>query len=218
MKMLLTLVLVFFAGRSQAQDPITLIIKEGIKKVIVAADLRIQRLQNETVWLQNAQKTVENELSRLRLEEIGSWVEKQRQLYADYFDELWRVKAAISYYHRVRDIIQKQKTLIVEYRQAFALFRQDPHFTPQEVQHMQQVYDGILAAGNQNLDALLLVVNAFTTQMPDAARMELIDKAAAAMDRQLADLRQFNNSNRLLSGQRAAERGTLEQFKKWYGL
>lgn len=216
--MLLTLVLVFFAGRSQAQDPITLIIKEGIKKVIVAADLRIQRLQNETVWLQNAQKTVENELSRLRLEEIGSWVEKQRQLYADYFDELWRVKAAISYYHRVRDIIQKQKTLIVEYRQAFALFRQDPHFTPQEVQHMQQVYDGILAAGNQNLDALLLVVNAFTTQMPDAARMELIDKAAAAMDRQLADLRQFNNSNRLLSGQRAAERGTLEQFKKWYGL
>ena len=37
-----------------AQHPITLIIKEAITKVIKAVDLKIQRLQNKTVWLQNA--------------------------------------------------------------------------------------------------------------------------------------------------------------------
>ena len=53
-----------------AQDPITLIIKEGIKKVIVAVDLKIQRLQTKTIWLQNAQKVIENAMSKLKLNQI----------------------------------------------------------------------------------------------------------------------------------------------------
>ena len=64
----------------QAQDPITLIIKEGIKKVIKAVDLQIQRQQNKIIWLQNAQKTLENTLSKTKLKEISDWVEKQRTL------------------------------------------------------------------------------------------------------------------------------------------
>ena len=36
------------------------IIKEALKKIIKAIDLRIQRLQNKTIWLQNAQKQLEN--------------------------------------------------------------------------------------------------------------------------------------------------------------
>src|SRR5260221_13291276 len=78
--------------KTNAQVPILEIIKEGIIKVIVAVDLKIQRLQNKTIWLQNAQKTLENTMSKLRLDEIGDWVEKQRKLYADYFDELRKVK------------------------------------------------------------------------------------------------------------------------------
>ena len=50
--------IVWVSNKAVAQDPITLIIKEGITKVIVAVDLKIQRLQNETIWLQNAQKTL----------------------------------------------------------------------------------------------------------------------------------------------------------------
>src|SRR5687767_4806526 len=78
-----------------AQAGIAEVIKAGIVKVIKAVDLKIQRLQNETIWLQNAQKTIENELSKLRLGEIADWVEKQRTLYADYFDELQQVKNLI---------------------------------------------------------------------------------------------------------------------------
>ncbi|HNU47553.1 MAG TPA: conjugal transfer protein TraI, partial [Bacteroidia bacterium] len=73
----------------KAQDPISLIIKEGIKKVIKAVDLKIQRLQNKTIWLQNAQKTLENKMSQLKLTEIRDWVQKQKKLYEDYFQELW---------------------------------------------------------------------------------------------------------------------------------
>ena len=88
----LGLLLVFFIAVipsvSKAQMPIAEIIKEGIKKVIKAVDLQIQRLQNKTIWLQNAQKAIENEMSKLKLDDISDWVEKQRKLYADYFDEL----------------------------------------------------------------------------------------------------------------------------------
>ena len=94
--------------KTEAQIPILEIIKQGIKKVIIAVDLKIQRLQNKTIWLQNAQKTLENTMSKLKLDEISDWVEKQRKLYADYFDELWKVKAALTYYHRVKEIIEGQ--------------------------------------------------------------------------------------------------------------
>ena len=93
--------------QTQAQIPILDIIKAAVKKVIKAVDLKIQRLQNKTIWLQNAQKTLENQMSKLKLKEIGDWANKQKELYAKYFDELSKVKNAISTYQAVKHIISK---------------------------------------------------------------------------------------------------------------
>lgn len=204
--------------KTEAQIPIAQIIKEGITKVIVAVDLKIQRLQNKTIWLQNAQKAIENTMSKLKLDEITDWVEKQRKLYADYFDELSKVKEAIATYHRVKDIIEKQTALVNEYKSAWALFQNDENFTPDELHYMGNVYTGILNESIKNLDQVFLVINAFATQMTDAKRIEIIDHAADAVDDNLADLRQFNDQNKMLSFQRAAERGDVEVVKKLYGF
>ena len=67
----ITVIMSVTAIQGMAQDPISVIIKEGIKKVIVAVDLKIQRLQNKTIWLQNAQKTIENTMSKLKLDQIS---------------------------------------------------------------------------------------------------------------------------------------------------
>ena len=82
MKRMIFVVLLFFSVELHAQIPILDIIKQGITKVIVAVDLKIQRLQNKTIWLQNAQKTLENSMSKLHLDEISDWVERQRNLYS----------------------------------------------------------------------------------------------------------------------------------------
>ncbi|MBS1737504.1 MAG: conjugal transfer protein TraI [Bacteroidetes bacterium] len=201
-----------------AQIPIADIIKKGIKKVIVAVDLKIQRLQNKTIWLQNAQKAIENTMSKLKLDQISDWVEKQRKLYADYFDELSKVKEVIATYHRVKDIIDKQTALIGEYHSAWELFRQDDHFTADEINYMGKVYTGILNESIKNLDQVFLVINAFTTQMTDAKRIEIINHAAELVEENLADLRQFNDQNKMLSFQRAAEKGDIDVVKKLYGL
>ena len=51
--------------RASAQLAIAEVISQAITKVVRAVDLKIQRLQNKTIWLQNAQKTLENEMSKL---------------------------------------------------------------------------------------------------------------------------------------------------------
>jgi len=58
---LLVVVMTVWPGsNANAQIPILEIIKAAVVKAIKAADLQIQRLQNKTIWLQNAQKTLEN--------------------------------------------------------------------------------------------------------------------------------------------------------------
>ncbi len=202
----------------KAQDPITEIIKAAIKKVIVAADLKIQRLQNKTIWLQNAQKTLENKMSQLKLNEIKDWVEKQRKLYDDYFKELWKVKTALVYYQRVKDIIKRQVQLINEYKGAWALFKQDKNFTAEELDYMFNIYTGMMDESLKGIDQVSLVINAFATQMSDAKRLEIINTVADNIEQQFVDMKEFNNQQKLLSLQRATERNEIEYVRRLYGI
>ena len=201
-----------------AQTGILEIIKAGVIKVIKAVDLKIQRLQTNTIWLQNAQKVVENAMSKVKLSEIGDWVQKQKDLYADYFDELWKIKNTISTYQKVKDIIQKQVQLVQEYSKAFALSKQDKNFTADEITYMHDVYGGILDESVKNIDQVEMVLTAYVTQMTDAKRLEIINKASDNMEQNLSDLRQFNQENIKTSLQRAKERNDVDVVRKLYGL
>lgn len=202
----------------QAQVPIIEVIKNAVKKVIKAIDLQIQRQQNKVIWLQNAQKTLENTMSKLKLDEISNWVEKQRTLYKDYYEELVKVKSIISYYHRIRDISQRQIQLVEAYHKAWNLFRQDKHFTSDELNYMERVYSGILEESAKNIDQVFLVINSFQTQMSDAKRLEIINAAADQVDANYYDLTRFNQQNIMLSLQRAKTYNDVEVVKKLYGL
>ena len=200
------------------QIPIVEIIKAGIKKVIKAVDLKIQRLQNKTIWLQNAQKTLENTLSKLKLDEISEWTEKQKEQYREYYEELAKVKAIISYYQRIRDITQKQVRLVNEYQHAWQLIQQDEHFTSDEIEYMSEVYSGILEESLNNIDQITLIVQSFTTTMSDAKRLEIINNAADQVDTNYDDLMRFNQQNVLLSLSRAKTSIEVQTVKKLYGL
>ena len=203
---------------TEAQIPIYDIIKAAVKKVIKAVDLKIQRLQNKTIWLQNAQKTLENQMSKLKLKEIGDWANKQKELYAKYFDELSKVKNAIGTYQAVKDIISKQVQIVKEYSTAFNLSRQDKNFTPQEIDYMYQVYSGILDESLKSIEQVQMVITAFATQMTDAKRLAIIHSASDNIEQNLTDLRQFNQQNIRVSLQRSKERNDIDVVKKLYGI
>lgn len=204
--------------KAQAAIPIAKIIKEAVKKVIKAVDLMIQRLQNKTIWLQNAQKVLENKLSELKLTEIAQWTEKHRKLYQEYYDELWKVKNTLAAYQRIRQIMDKQIRIVDEYKRAWNLVRQDKHFTESEIDYMYRVYKGILNESVRNLDQILLVINSFKTQMTDAQRLAIITQAGDRIEQNFIDLLEFNMNTYQISLNRAKTQYEIDRVKKLYGL
>jgi hypothetical protein len=203
---------------AEAAIPIAKIIQEGVKKVIKAVDLMIQRLQNKTIWLQNAQKVLENKLNELKLKEIAEWTDKHKKLYEQYYEELWKVKNAIETYDRVRKVMSRQVDLVDEYKRAWGLIKEDEHFTKDELTYMYKVYTGIMQESIKHLDQMLVVVNSFDTQMTDGKRLEIINLAAEGIENNYHDLKQFNAQNIRLSLSRAKDEQEVETVEKLYGL
>jgi hypothetical protein len=203
---------------ADAQMVVGSVISSTVGKVIRAIDLKVQSMQNQTIWLQNAQKTLENQLSKLKLTEISDWSSKQKDLFSQYYQELWDIKSAIAYYSKISELTEKQVALVNSYNQAWNLLKADKHFTADELAYMTKVYSGILEASVNDLDQILLVINANKTQMPDAKRMEIVNKAADHMDTNYNDLQQFNSQNQILSLQRANDENEVLTLKQYYGI
>ena len=203
---------------ADAQFIVGSVLNATVGRVIRAIDLEVQRLQNQTIWLQDAQKALENQLSQLKLAEISDWSQKQQKLFSDYYNELWQIKTAIAYYSRLSDLAQKQVAMVKAYDHAWSLIKNDKHFSAEELAFMEKVYSGILQESIKDLDQVLAVVHADKTQMPDAKRLELVNKAADHMDSNCSDLQQFTVQNEMLSIQRAEEENEVQSLKKYYGI
>lgn len=199
--------------------PITVImevIKAGVKKVIQAIDLKVQRLQNQTIWLQNAQKVLENQLSKLSLEEISEWNENQRRQYDNLFQELWKVKSLISQFNRVRDIAEMQKQLVREYQDAWQVVSSSPVLLLEEKRAVETVYQRLLNESLDNLQHLTAVMTSFTTRMNDADRLAAIHLAEDRIRKNLLDLRTVNARNFRIMQSRDAN--PIEKIRESYGI
>jgi hypothetical protein len=217
MKFSLMIILTFAAPQARSQVTIP-IFGQLVAKVLQAIDLGIQRIQTKTIGLQEIQKELENTMSALRLGEIKDWVQNQKDLYDEYFQELWKVKTILSDYHKVSEIVQRQKDILATYQRAMALFRQDAHFSTAELTQMESVYSGIIGESVKNLERLTTVINAFTVQMSDQKRMEIIDNASKGIDRNYRDIQIYTNENAMLTLQRAGDANDYQLLKKIYGL
>ena len=202
----------------QTHAALWFVVQAAIKKAIKAIDLAIQEEQNKVIWLQNAQKELENVLSQTKLDEISGWVQKQKDLYGDYFNELWQVKDIIEYYHQIKEITETQVKIVSAYESAFNLLKQDEHFMPDEIEYMGKVYSDIIDASIKNLDQIAIVVNSFSTQMSDENRLGIINQAAEAIAENYSDLKAFNSQNMMLSLQRSRDLNEVAVVKQLYGL
>ena len=115
-------------------------------------------------------------------------------------------------------ILQRHQQIIEEYKFTWHMVNQDKHFTKDEIDYMYRVYTGILNESVYNLDQILLVINSFKTQMTDAKRLEIINKAGDQIEQNYADLKQFNNQNIQLSMNRAKDEHEVLVVKRLYGL
>jgi len=217
-KGLIGIAVLLFAGSGVSAQDIPSIIREGIKTVIRAVDLGIQRVQTQTIVLQEAQKEVENVMSALELDDIRDWVEQQKDLYGEYFHELGQVKAVITGYHKVKEAIQRQEAIVAAYQQGLGRFRQDGHFSSAELAQMETVFSGILAESEKNVEQLGKAIGVLVWQMTDQERLAMVDEASAGIDRNYRDMIRFTEQNELLSLQRAKDADDYSFLLKLYGL
>ncbi|MCD9015228.1 conjugal transfer protein TraI [Parachryseolinea silvisoli] len=206
------------AQEVKAIIPIAKIIKEAIKKVIKAVDLMIQRLQNKTIWLQNAQRELENALSKLKLKEIAEWSDKHRELYRKYYDELWTIKNTLATYQRIKQIIERQVKMVELYRVSWERVSKDKNFTEAEIDYMYRVLTGMLRESVRNVDQLLLLVDSYKVQMTDAQRLRIITETADRIEKNFIDLLEFNMQTGQLSISRERSQAEISRIKKLYGI
>ena len=135
-----------------------------------------------------------------------------------FLDGLMAVNPTIRNYKRIPYIIDYQKLLLTEYKNAYNRFKSDPHFTPQEIEYLANVYNYLFMASLRNIDDLVIIITATKLRMSDAERMQAIDRIFYDMEGKLVFLRSFNNSTQLLAIQRARAANDMRAINHLYGL
>ncbi len=123
------------------------------------------------------------------------------------------VSPAVKNYKRVADIISYQLLLVKEYKAAFQQCKDGGLFNPGEIDYMGRVYSRLFDASLKNLDDLFTVITASKLRMNDEERLAAVDKIFADMEDKLTFLRYFNNSNAVLSLQRAKEQKEVDNMR-----
>ncbi|MBI2272537.1 MAG: hypothetical protein HYU70_01965 [Bacteroidetes bacterium] len=193
----------FFTGGVYAQsiDPVSLILAKAIK----AIDLKVQRIQNQTLVLQQVQQQEEQKLSKQKLEEISSWHRQLSALYAGYFSELKQVKPMISGGTTVRRIFAMQQQVALVYGNS----QKDPTTKPR--------YDAILNQSRELVQTLQLVL---TGQMAskDAERVAMVGTLKDAMQDCLANMQSLHEQEAEILSDRKRKQSDLRFVKRLYAI
>lgn len=186
---------------AQGLNPVAMIISKAIK----AIDLKVQRLQNETLVLQLSQQAAEQELSKIKLSEITGWQEQLSRLYDGYFAELKQAKSVITGSLTVKKILSLQQQVVVEYGR----LGKDAVLKPQ--------YDGIL---NSSMEILQTLQTVLTSQlsMKDADRICVLQKLKEAMSHCLDDILSLNKQQMQETVNRARMQADLQFVKRLHGI
>jgi hypothetical protein len=201
-------------GSAQVLDIIGIV----TDKVIKAIDMKVQELQNQTINLQIIQKQTENELSRQNLKEIGDWVEKQKDLYKDYYASLKQVKPLIAGGQNILRVVQQQKELSALYELASSKTKLDARLTEKEKTGIISQYTAILDESTKSLSRLQQTISSNSIQLSDADRIKLINQYANQLDGLLYKLQTVYSRSKQVSLQRARDQDEINAIRQFYGF
>ena len=139
-------------------------------------------------------------------------------LHKAFLDGLLAVSPAVRNYQHVVDIIEYQARIVSGYKSAISRFKQDNHFSVDEITYLMNVYNSLISSSLNDLSNLLNVLTAGKLRMSDYERLHAIDGIYADTKDKYLFLEQFNNSASILAAQRAAEDNDAGTVKHLYEL
>ncbi|MFT3981204.1 MAG: TerB family tellurite resistance protein [Ferruginibacter sp.] len=139
-------------------------------------------------------------------------------LHKTFLDGLLQVNPAVRKYKRVADIVSYQLKIVNEYKAAFNQFKQDKHFTSDEIEYLGKVYSNLFQVSLKSLDELAMVITAGKLRMSDDERLQAIDRIYSDIVDQFSFLQEFNNSTAILAVQREKEMQEINVSRKIYSI
>lgn len=139
-------------------------------------------------------------------------------LHEAFLDGLWLVSPAVRKYWKIPSIIDKQLSLVSEYKTAWINFSKAGNFQPEEINYMETVYSHLLDQSLKSLNDLITILSVHQLRMSDDERLAGIDKIHQDMQEELVFLRKFNNNNSLLALQRTKETNDVKLMQQIYHL
>ncbi|MDB5143052.1 MAG: TerB family tellurite resistance protein [Mucilaginibacter sp.] len=139
-------------------------------------------------------------------------------LHEAFLDGLMVVSPAVRKCPKVADIIADQAYLVSEYKAAATSFRQDQHFSPDEIGYMMDVYSHLVSGSLKNLDDLAMIMTDSKLRMNDAERLNAIDRIFRDSHSQLSFLRRFNDQAYKTALQRSMDANDRHALKTLYGI
>ncbi|MBN8880660.1 MAG: TerB family tellurite resistance protein [Sphingobacteriales bacterium] len=139
-------------------------------------------------------------------------------LHRNFLDGLLQVSPAVRKYQRIADIVSYQLRIVKEYKAAFEQFKQDKHFSADEIDYLGSVYGNLFDTSLKSLDELAMVVTAGKLRMSDDERLQAIDRIYNEVVDQFSFLQEFNNSTAILAVQREKEMMDIELSRKIYSI
>ena len=149
---------------------------------------------------------------------IKNIAEGNFNLHDAFINGLMAVSPEIRNYKRIPDIIQYQKNIVNEYKQAFNRFRNSGNFSPNEIEYLAKVYSNLFNQSLQNLDELATVITTSKLSMSDDERLKAIDRLFEDTEDKFQFLRDFNKKTTILSIQRDKEKREIEKTQQLYQL
>jgi hypothetical protein len=189
----------------------------------MAQATEIQQLILNWEKLQQLEKILDNMYTGYKILDKGyttikNIAEGNYNLHQVFIDGLMLVNPTIRNYKRIPYIIDYQKLLLQEYKNAYNRFKNNPNFTPQEIEYLANVYSYLFTASLRNIDDLVMIITATKLRMSDDERIKAIDRIFVDMEGKLIFLRGFNNSTQLLAIQRARSANDVRTIRSIYGI
>jgi hypothetical protein len=173
--------------------------------------------------LQQLEKILDNMYAGYKILDYGyttikNIAEGNYKLHQAFLDGLFLVNPAVRNYKRIPYIINYQMLLVKEYKNYYTRFKNDPNFSPTELEYIGNVYNFLVQASLRNIDDLTMIITATKLRMSDDERMKAIDRIYYDMEGKVVFVRSFNNNTQLLAIQRARSANDVKTLRHIYGL
>jgi hypothetical protein len=201
----------------------TMIMLVAVPKATFSQATEIQQLILNWEKLAQLEKILDNMYTGYKILDKGystikNIAEGNYSIHQIFIDGLMLVNPTVRNYKRIPFIIDYQKLLLKEYSNTYNRFKNDPHFTPQELEYLANVYSYLFTASLRNIDDLVMIITATKLRMSDDERMQAIDRIFYDMESKLIFLRGFNNHTQLLAIQRARSANDVKTIQHLYGI